>query len=79
METEKYEHHGVKVSAISELKGKHRDICLCWNCALFSPGNANGQPNCSLAQMNFEMDVKFHLITPVIECQIYVPLEQETL
>jgi len=74
METEKYEHYGVEVSVVSALRGRHRSICLCYNCMFFKPAS---NENCSIAQMNFEMDVKYHLITPVIECPVYVPLEQE--
>ena len=28
----KYKHHGVNVSVREDLKGKHREHCLCWIC-----------------------------------------------
>ena len=33
--TERYVHHGTKVAVQTELKGKHRDHCLCYLCGSF--------------------------------------------
>jgi len=66
MEIEKYVHHGVKVSVISAVKGKHRDHCLCFQgCLHFKPGKPD---NCEIAQANFENCVKFNTTQPVFEC-----------
>jgi hypothetical protein len=62
---EKYIHHGVLVSVQSDLKGKHRDHCLCHKCEHFSP---NTLANCNMAQELFELCVKYNLTTPVYEC-----------
>ena len=36
----KYEHHGTEVSVKSELKGKHREHCLCFqDCKYFNLEN----------------------------------------
>jgi hypothetical protein len=35
---EKYVHHEAEVSVDSELKGKHRQHCLCFQCDHFKPG-----------------------------------------
>lgn len=32
---EKYIHHGKEVFVDSELKGKHKQHCLCWKCGKF--------------------------------------------
>jgi hypothetical protein len=37
MNIEKYEHHQGVVSVRSDLKGKHRDHCLCYHCEKFKP------------------------------------------
>jgi len=68
---EKYIHHGEEVTVFSELKGTHREHCLCWNgCKHFKP-NVPGQKNsenCIMANGLYEFDVKFNLTTPVFEC-----------
>jgi hypothetical protein len=66
---EKYEHHGTVVSVVSELKGKHREHCLCFlGCKHFKPDTPE---NCSLAQELYEFDVKHGMTTPVWECPKY--------
>jgi hypothetical protein len=62
---EKYEHHGVLVSVDSELKGKHREHCLCFKCKKFFPGQEN---NCEIANAVYQNCVKFGLTTPMYEC-----------
>jgi hypothetical protein len=62
----KYEHHSVSVSVQEELKGKHREHCLCFQgCKKFNPGTEN---NCPIAQENYEFCVKYNMTTPVWEC-----------
>lgn len=57
----KYEHHGVEVIARKDLKGKHRESCLCYECSfLMSP--------CPIAKDLFALDKKYHIVTPVFEC-----------
>jgi len=70
---ERYVHHGTEVVVFSELKGQHRDHCLCFNgCRRFKPGQPD---NCPIAQATFENCVKFDLVTPVYECPVYEPQE----
>lgn len=65
----KYNHHGVDVSVMEHLKGKHGESCLCFaNCKYFKP---NTPENCEIAQSNFELCLKFHITTPVYECPKY--------
>lgn len=68
MKTEKYIHHNVTVTVNSELKGRHKEICLCHRCVHFQP---NTEANCPIAQKNYEMDVQYNLVTPVIECPYF--------
>lgn len=66
---ERYIHHGNDVAVISEVKGKHRDHCLCFQgCKFFKPGE---QDNCNIAQANYTMCVNYGLVTPVYECPKY--------
>jgi hypothetical protein len=70
MTIERYVHHGLEVSVLSHVRGKHRDSCLCFaNCANFKPGQAD---NCEIAEENFAMCKKHGLVTPVFECPKYV-------
>lgn len=62
---EKYLHHGVEVVVKRELKGKHRNHCLCHSCALFHPEKPE---NCEIAQAVFSNCIQFNLVTPVWEC-----------
>ena len=66
MEIVKYNHHGVEVSVISELKGKHRDHCLCFRCKKFDFDPAK---NCPIANLLFAVCIQCHITTPVYECK----------
>ena len=63
---EKYNHHGVDVHVLSDVKGKHRDYCLCFNgCKRFKPESSD---NCEIAASNFANCVKYNTVQPVFEC-----------
>lgn len=65
---EKYEHWDGydPVWVMSELKGKHREHCLCHQgCKKFKPGE---EDNCPIAQENFEFCVKHGVVSPMWEC-----------
>lgn len=66
---EQYSHHGVEVFVRSDLKGKHREFCLCFSCDKFKPGTPD---NCSIANDTFQNCVKHNLTTPVFECPKFV-------
>ena len=70
----RYEHHGVEVSVDEDLKGKHRELCLCWRpCAKFHPKD---RPNsCPRANLLYAYDVAFGMVTPVVECSEFEPVE----
>jgi len=60
-----YEHHGVWVAVHNDLKGMHKEHCLCYSCALFHPGEQN---NCPIAEATYEHNCKYGITTPVWEC-----------
>lgn len=67
---EKYVHHESEVSVDSDLKGKHRQHCLCFQCDHFKPGQKD---NCSIAKQLYHLCVTFSLVTPVYECPEFEP------
>lgn len=65
-----YEHHGAVVKVREDLKGKHKDYCLCHRCKLFNPGSPM---NCPRAINLFALCVKQDMVTPVWECPNFEP------
>ncbi len=65
-----YEHHGKKVAVYSKFKGQHRNYCLCYDCELFVPENA--EKNCAISNQLFEFDIRHGVVTPVMECPIFI-------
>lgn len=65
-----YVHHGAAVSVITELKGKHRQHCLCHRCKLFVPGSR--VLNCSIANQLYAICVDNSVVTPVYECAQFI-------
>ena len=68
-EFERYEHHDEQVWVRSNLRGRHREHCLCYSCAQFFPGEAK---NCVKAQRLYELCVAEHMVTPVWECRAFI-------
>ena len=64
----RYVHHDVEVCVDEDLRGKHREHCLCYSCDFFNPGQVN---NCRIAQRLYELVVEENLVTPVYECAAY--------
>ena len=71
--TERYCHHGFVVTVRSDLRGRHRDFCLCHQCPKFAPGTPE---NCPIAQATYENCVKHGITTPVWECPEFPHEEQ---
>lgn len=69
MAIERYEHHGRVVAVEADLKGKHRQYCLCYGCARFNPGEAD---HCPIARRIYETCVEHGVVTPVWECPDFV-------
>ncbi|MFC1999185.1 hypothetical protein ACFLXE_00315 [Chloroflexota bacterium] len=68
---EQYEHHKELVWVRSDLKGKHRDHCMCFDCRLFLPDDR--EHNCPIANVLYAVCVAFGLCTPVWECPNFEP------
>lgn len=67
MRYEKYVHHSgtTPVFVRTDLKGKHRNYCLCFSCNRFHPGRVG---NCPIAQALYKNCLKHNVVTPVWEC-----------
>lgn len=65
MNIEHYTHHDKIVAVQTELKGKHREHCLCYGCDKFKPLR---EDHCPIADAVFANCVKFNVVTPVWEC-----------
>ena len=76
MKTEKYQHHDRTVHVVSEVKGKHREHCLCHSCGKFKPGKSD---NCVYAQHNYTFCLMpgGPMVVPVYECEDYVRKEEK--
>jgi len=61
----RYKHHGEFVAVFKELKGKHREHCLCFQCKLFKPDTPE---NCDLAEQNYRACKINGMTMPVYEC-----------
>jgi len=66
-----YEHHGNTVAVRSDLKGRHRENCLCHTCDKFKPEDR--EANCPIASEVYALDCERGLVTPVWECPEHVP------
>jgi hypothetical protein len=67
---EQYEHHGKQMWVRSDLKGQHRDHCLCYQCTKFN--FEDREANCPIANALFHFDVLADVTTPVWECAEFV-------
>jgi hypothetical protein len=63
-----YPHHGQEVWVRSDLQGKHRQYCLCYNCSKFNPDQPD---NCLIAFRLYEISKANAIVTPVWECPMF--------
>jgi len=70
---QQYVHHGRLMSVRADLKGKHREYCLCYSCAALNLKDRNS--NCSVANTLFSLGVLAGITTPVWECVRFVAAE----
>ena len=61
-----YEHYGRKVAVDEELRGKHKEYCLCFRCEKFIPNNR--ERHCKLADLNYANCRLNNMVLPVWEC-----------
>ena len=76
MTIEWYEHYGKRVAVQANLKGKHREHCLCYRCAHFVPEKR--EENCSIANLVYAVCVDNNLVLPVWECPHFVDREAQS-
>ena len=72
-----YIHHDWNVAVYEDLKGKHAQHCLCWDCVNFTPKDRN--TNCKIANTLYNLNVLLGITTPVWECHDYQSLSQSTI
>jgi len=67
---EKYKHwEGHRdVWVRSDLKGKHREHCLCFDCKRFVPNPKGREANCPKANEIYDFCVRKGMTIPVWEC-----------
>ncbi len=65
---ERYVHHGQVVYVRSDLKGRHREHCLCFTCNKFKPGR---EGHCPIAKRIYDTCVEHGVVSPVYECPDY--------
>ena len=70
-----YLHHGVYVRVDEGQKGKHKEHCLCYRCAIFNPQDKD--KNCKIANLNFALCQLCNLVLPVWECPQFIEKEGE--
>ena len=63
---EQYEHYGKKVFVQQDLKGKHRDYCLCFKCKKLDVEDID--KNCPIAKKIFSICIDEHLVLVIWEC-----------
>lgn len=61
----RYKHHGKEVTVRTDLKGTHRQHCLCYDCENLKVGESD---NCEIAQAVYTNCVEFDIVTPIFEC-----------
>jgi len=67
---ERYAHHGTRVWVRKDLRGRHREHCLCYSCKSFHPDDPRN--NCSIARKVYALCVEQGLTLPVWECPVFV-------
>lgn len=69
MKLVKYKHHNRTVVVRDDLKGRHREYCLCYYpCKKFKPDSPD---NCPIAALLFRTCIITGTTTPVFECECF--------
>ena len=68
---ELYEHHGTEVTVREDLKGRHREFCLCHSCNIANLYDEQKGKKCPIANKVFALCKSHHLVLPVWECQMF--------
>ena len=65
-----YVHHDWSVWVREDLKGRHRDYCLCHRCAKLRLDSR--EHNCPIANLLYAVCCAHGLTTPVFECPLFI-------
>jgi hypothetical protein len=68
----KYQHHERDAWVRDDLKGKHREHCLCYSCEKFKPGDDDWKNNCPIANLIYSVCIAQRVLLPVWECEKFV-------
>jgi hypothetical protein len=63
-----YDHYGSINFVREDLKGQHREHCLCFSCLKFHPKPEDMSENCPRARLLYNFCVLTGMVTPVWEC-----------
>ena len=77
MDIIKYIHHGKEVWVRKDLKGTHREHCLCFQCEKLNIGDR--EKNCPIANELYKNCVKFNVTTPVFECPEFIGKDRKVI
>ncbi len=62
-----YEHHHRAMWVRQDLRGRHREHCLCYRCESFTPENR--EQNCPIANEVYRLCCEAGLVLAVWECE----------
>ena len=68
---EQYKHHGQNVWVRKDLRGRHREHCLCHSCKKLDMENREN--TCPIAELLYRFCVLTGCTTPVFECPKFDP------
>ena len=63
----RYIHHGKEVWVQDDLKGQHRENCLCYKCKKYTPDDRENC--CPIANALYRFAVLTDIVCPVWECK----------
>jgi len=66
---ENYERNGKKTWVRSDLKGRQKEFCMCWDCKKFKPETEN--KGCPIIKLVLETAANHNIILPVWECGVF--------
>jgi len=65
-----YLHHGKLMNVEENLKGKHREYCLCYKCSKLDISDR--EKNCKIANKLYQFCIDNNVTTPVFECMEFI-------
>lgn len=66
---ENYERNGKKAWVRSDLKGRHKEFCMCWDCKKFTPDTED--KGCPIIKQVLDTAAHHNIVLPVWECGVF--------